>query len=94
MTKSPLRAVDPEERAPKPLTIAQAVAQGDYLEILKAQQREIAESLPEERGPAKAALHRQLSIVSKEIESLEARDRDEGATSVPVESEPFDEAAI
>ncbi len=36
------------------------------------QRREISNSLPDEKGPAKAALHRQLSLMSKEIEGLEA----------------------
>ena len=71
-TKRALRAVSAEEPPPAPapvLTLAQAVETGDYLTILVAQRREIAESLPDERGPAKAALHRQLSIIAKEIEA-------------------------
>jgi hypothetical protein len=66
-----VRVVSPDERKPsKPKTLSEAVAGGDYLEILKAQRRDIVTSLPDEKGPAKAALHRQLSIISKEIETL------------------------
>lgn len=73
-----LRAVATDERpaprkraAPKAKTLAEAVAAGDYLDILKAQRNEIVVSLPGEKGPAKAALHRQLSLISKEIQTLE-----------------------
>ena len=76
------------------MTLEEAVASGDYFQILLAQRREIAASIPEERGPAKAALHRQLSIVSKEIESIEARDSKEGAGVSEVEDGKFDAAAI
>lgn len=74
-----LRAVRPDEKVlpAKPKSLIDAVAGGDYLEILLAQRREIAESIPDEKGPAKAALHRQLSIIAKEIEALEARSQEE-----------------
>ena len=63
-----LRAVEPGESAPAPiLTLSEAVESGDYLAILRAQRRDIVRSLPDEKGPAKAALHRQLSMISKEI---------------------------
>lgn len=74
---TPLRAVAADERparnraTPKAKTLADAVAGGDYLDILKAQRNEIVSSLPGEKGPAKAALHRQLSLISKEIQTLE-----------------------
>ena len=76
----PLRAVVDGEKPPKkpePLTLAQAVETGDYLKILIAQRYEIAEAIPDEKGPAKAALHRQLSLISKEIEGLEAQAQEE-----------------
>lgn len=96
-SKSPLRAVEPGELAPEPkkvLSLAEAVELGDYLQILIAQRREIAHSLPEEKGPAKAALHRQLSVIAKEIETLEAREQQEGSKHAPVADEAFDAAAI
>lgn len=71
--KSTMRVVSPDEVAlpVKAKTLSEAIESGDYLEILLAQRREIATSLPDEKGPAKAALHRQLSLISKEIEGLE-----------------------
>lgn len=78
----------------KPLTLADAIESGDYLQILLAQRREIATDLPNEKGPAKAALHRQLSLLSKEIETLQ-RGEEEGAEGGrDVEDEEFDSAAI
>ena len=99
MTKRPnLRAVSPADAPPpkpKPLTLEQAVETGDYLKILIAQRREIAQAIPEEKGPAKAALHRQLSLVAKEIEAMEDKAKQEaledgGATA----DEEWSEEAI
>jgi hypothetical protein len=71
--KRPLRVATEADATPKkPLTLVDAIESGDYREILLAQRREIASSLPDEKGPAKAALHRQLSLISKEIEALDA----------------------
>jgi hypothetical protein len=65
-----LRVASEVDAPKKPKTLAEAVESGTYLEILEAQQREIASTVGEERGPAKAALHRQLALISKEIEQL------------------------
>src|SRR5690606_18512200 len=94
--KSALRAVSPAD-VPVPQkvsTLAEAIEAGDYLEILLAQRREIASSLPDEKGPAKAALHRQLSMISKEIEQLQSRDADEGEGGANVGYGKFDAAAV
>jgi hypothetical protein len=93
---SKLRAVAPDEK-PEPvpvLSLSDAIESGDYLQILLAQRREIAESLPDEKGPAKAALHRQLSLISKEIEALMSRDADDAEGGANVEDGEFDAAAI
>lgn len=81
-TKRQLRAVKPDEqpkKSRKKLSLADAVETGDYRTILEAQRREIAKSIPDERGPAKAALHRQLSLIAKELEALDEQDKEEGA---------------
>lgn len=94
--KSGLRAVAPDEvpEPPKILTLDEAIASGDYLQILLAQRRDMAASLPNEKGPALAALHRQLSIISKEIEVLTSRESDEAEGGADVEDGKFDAAAI
>lgn len=94
--KSPLRAVEPDE-VPKLVpveSLADAVESGDYVRILVAQRREIAASIPDERGPAKAALHRQLSMIAKELEAIAARDRGEAGGVSEVSDGEFDAAAI
>lgn len=93
---SALRAVKPGEAPEKPriLTLSEAIESGDYLQILLAQRREIVRDLPEEKGPAKAAMHRQLSMLSKEIEALTSRDSDEAEGGANVEDGEFDAAAI
>lgn len=74
MSKTPLRAVKPGEKPTKrrTMTLSEAVESGNHLEILKAQRRDIVAALPDEKGPAKAALHRQLTMISKEIVAIEA----------------------
>jgi hypothetical protein len=85
-----LRAVTPDEKPPAPKTLLEAIESGDYREILMAQRREIAASLPDERGPAKAALHRQLAIISKEIETLAAGADDDDSVVAQTDDEAWD----
>ena len=95
--KRSLRAVGQDEAPsvpPKILTLTEAIESGDYLEILRAQRRDIAGSLPDEKGPAKAALHRQLSIISKEIEGLEAQAQEEADDAELGGDEEWDAEAI
>lgn len=98
--KPSLRAVKSGEKAepaaPAVLSLADAVATGDYYTILLAQRREIALSIPDEKGPAKAALHRQLSLIAKELEVIEVRMAEEAkATSdAEVEDGEFDASAV
>lgn len=99
VVKRSLRAVSADEKPPvkqKPLTLAQAVETGDYLKILIAQRHEIAEAIPDEKGPAKAALHRQLSIVAKEIEAIEAANArsEESESHANIQDGKFEAEAI
>lgn len=100
--RSPLRAVAPDEKpatpeSPKVMTLAEAISGGKYLDILRAQRRDIVESLPNEKGPAKAALHRQLAGISKEIETLEAKERQaakEDGEHAAIDDEAWDSEAL
>lgn len=91
--RKPLRAVAADEKPTppvKPLTLAEAIDTGDYLQILLAQRRDIVSSLPDEKGPAKAALHRQLSLISKEIEGLELAEDEDHSVVVNADDQPWD----
>lgn len=92
--KSPLRAVGADEVPPKPKTLSEAIATGTYLEVLVAQRNEIVADLPSEKGPAKAALHRQLALLSKEIETLRVKGAEDTEGGADVDDEEFDAAAI
>lgn len=91
-----LRVASAEDARPQRLTLAQAIERGNYLEILLAQQRDIAASLPEASGPAKAALHRQFSLVTKEIEAIRSADTDDDdiGKAARTPDDEWDESAI
>jgi hypothetical protein len=95
--KQRMRVVGPDEVvAPKRklMSLVEAVEKGDYLDILMAQRRDIVSSLPNEKGPAKAALHRQLALISKDIEGLELMRATELSVVATTSDEPFDPASI
>lgn len=91
-------ATPPEPiKKPKPLPLDKAIETGDYYQILLSQRSSIAESIPGEKGPAKAALHRQLALISKEIDAIEARKTQEAAEDIDggrISDEAWDEDAI
>ncbi|RKT33666.1 hypothetical protein DEU34_2270 [Microbacterium sp. AG1240] len=93
---SVLRAVVPGEvPASLPvLSLDQAIKSGSYVQILIAQRVEMVTALPETKGPALAALHRQISLTSKEIEALLSRDSDESEGGANVDDGEFDAEAI
>lgn len=78
----------------RPKTLATAIRGGDYLEILLAQRREIVASMTEEKGMARAALHRQVSTLSKEIDALQAARASEGSVVARTDDEDWDATAI
>lgn len=94
--KTTLSVVSPDAPPPapaQPKTLVEAVEGGDYREILLAQQREIAATVGDEKGPAKAALHRQLAAISKELEALNVAAKEEAAEHADVADQAFDPAA-
>lgn len=95
---SVLRVVGPNEAPqrvmPEVLSLDEATVHGSYLQILIAQRAEIVKDLPNEKGPAKAAMHGHLSRLSKEIEALLSRESDEAEGGADVEDGEFDAAAI
>lgn len=97
--KAPLRAVAPDEK-PKPKvikTLIEAAEGGNYRELLLAQKLDIARSLtnPETQGPARAALHRQLGLIAREIRELDEVDAQEAEeNSGPTPDAAFDAEAL
>ena len=89
-------ATDADATPKKPKTLAEAAEGQDYLEILIAQRREMIRDVSDVSGPAKAALHRQIALHSKEIATLQAaaRDEQEATENGPVADEAFDSSAI
>lgn len=90
MVAKRLRVATVEDAKPVVLSLIEAIELGDHLQILLAQRREIAQSLPEEKGPAKAALHRQLSIISKEIAGLQLTADDDYSVVAETSDETWD----
>lgn len=78
----------------KPKTLAEAIEGGKYLDILVAQRREMVKDVRDERGPAKAAMHRQIALLSKEIAGLQAEAEQEASESGEAPDEPFDAEAL
>lgn len=75
-------------------SLAEAIEGGTYLEILIAQRREMIRDVALVTGPAKAALHRQIALSSKEIAQLQVAAAEEAAEDAEAEDEPFDAEAL
>lgn len=76
------------------MSLAQAVAGGNYQEILQAQSRDIIRDLAAATGASKAALHGRLMTISKEIEALKAAPGGEKSVVATTDDEPWDSSAI
>lgn len=95
-----LRAVGSDEKPPgkaKPKTVAEAAASGVHRDLLVAMRERIARTVSNPDCPPRdlAALTRRLQDISKEIDSLDLRARQERAESVDGdEDEAWDEKAL
>src|SRR4051794_17450267 len=96
--KAALTVVAPDAKAPakraRPKTLAQAIESDDYLEILLAQRRELVRDVRSMSGAPKAAAHRQIALLSKEIAGLQAEKQQEADEDADVDDEPFDAEAL
>lgn len=96
--KSPLRAVEPGEKAvPKPpVSIEEAAERGDDLSELKLTRRAIARKLDDPNCPARdmASLSKRLMEIGKEIAAIEARAQEEAGSDVEVSDGEFDASAV
>jgi len=88
-------ATEDDAKPAKPLTLAEAIESGPYVEILRAQRRQMVADLANAAGPALAALHRQIALHSKEIAAIEAHgEDDEESANAEVEDGHFDASAV
>jgi hypothetical protein len=92
-----LRVVEPGEAAAKPrqLTVTQAAKDGSHRELLQALRARVAAAVQSSSCPpvALAALSRQLVLLSREIERVDARAEDDDiATAAAVPDEAWDGA--
>ncbi|QEA30401.1 hypothetical protein FGL91_18715 [Microbacterium sp. CBA3102] len=92
-----LRAVGEDETPPAKLTVAQAAASGDHRSLLVSMRERIALTVTNPDCPPRdlAALTRRLQDISKEIEALDLRAKEDGADANDVvEDESWDAATI
>lgn len=81
-----------EQETPK--TLDEAIAGGDYREILEAQCRDIVKALPSASGPSRAALHMRLSAIVKELEDMKVAGTGDGSVVATTDDERWDPEAI
>lgn len=89
-------ATEADAKPAKPKSLTEAAEGGDYRELLVAQRMDIARSLqdPNTQGPARAALHRQLGLIARELKDLDVAAQEEAAENVVTPDSPFDASAI
>lgn len=96
-----LRAVPDGAKAPRPRrkapakTVTQAADSGTTRELLVAMRSRVAQAVEDPKTPAKdlSPLTRRLLEIRREIESLDARERQEGAGGDPGDG-TFDASAV
>ncbi|MDR7113891.1 hypothetical protein J2X03_003793 [Microbacterium trichothecenolyticum] len=95
-----LHAIGPNDvppQTPRPKTIAEAAEKGSTLDELRLMRMRIARALDDPNCPPRdlAALSRRQIELGKEIDAIEARNREEGAVSDGgVEDGEFDASAV
>lgn len=92
-----LRAVEPGDAVPIKMSVAQAAATGDHRSLLVAMRERIAKTVSDPDCPPRdlASLTRRLQDISKEIEVLDLRAKEDGADAADVaEDESWNAAAL
>jgi hypothetical protein len=86
-----LRAVDPDESAPK-LSILQAAEQGSRIAELRAMRRRIAQAMDDQSTPARdlAALSRRQLEIGREIEAIVVSEDEDHSVVVNADDEAWD----
>lgn len=92
-----LRAVEPGEAPKRKLSVSEAAATGNHRALLVAMRERIARTVADPDCPPRdlAALTRRLQDISKEIEQIDLRLREEGADADALEGdEEFDPSTL
>ena len=81
-----LRAVEPGEKPTEKLSVEKAAATGNHRSLLVAMRERIARTVSDPDCPPRdlASLTRRLQDISKEIEALDLRAKEEGADAADV----------
>lgn len=96
-TRKNLRAVGENEKPKTRLSVAQAAASGDHRALLVSMRERIAATVSDPDCPPRdlASLTRRLQDISKEIEALDLRAKEEGADAADVaEDEDWNAQAL
>ena len=98
-SKTQLRAVTPDEKAPSARefkTIVAAASEGGARDLMVAMRNRIAATLDEPNCPARdqASLSRRLLEIRKEIEAIDAAAEQEAAESAEHPDEAFNAEAL
>lgn len=93
-----LRAVDESATRPAPSrakSVTEAAEKGTARELLVAMRARVATAVEDPNTPARdlAALTRRLREIAKDIEAIDAREREDGA-SATAPDESFDASAL
>jgi hypothetical protein len=96
--RKPLRAVSPDEMAPKRrhLSITEAAEAGDQRELLVAMRARVAKTVEDPNCPPRdlAALSRRLQEINREIEALDAKAQQEAREDAEVADDAWDAEAL
>jgi hypothetical protein len=91
-----VRAVEPDERAPRKLSISEAAEAGDQRALLVSMRARIALTADNEGCPPRdlASLTRRLDEINRQIQALDAAARQEERESAAASDETWDEEAL
>ena len=96
---SPLRTVSPGERAPRrraPKSVAAAASSGTTRDLLVQLRARVATAIDDPDTPARdlAALTRRMQEIVRDIDALDAREKQDATRGAEVEDAEFDASTV
>ena len=96
---SPLRTVSPGERAPRrrsPKSVSAAASSGTTRDLLVQLRARVATAIDDPATPARdlAALTRRMQEIVRDIDALDAREKQEATRGAEVEDAEFDASTV